>query len=135
MVAGLDVRFGWSPVPLAVQVAALVAFTGAFLLTGWVLASNPFASSAVRIQGERGHRVIDTGPYGVVRHPMYLAVLIVALVSGPALGSWLATLPLLLLVAIFLRRTRVEDDMLLRELDGYADYARRVRWRVVPGMY
>lgn len=135
VLAGLDVRFGWSPVPLAIQIVALVLFTSAFLLTGWVLASNPFASSAVRIQSERGHRVIDGGPYRIVRHPMYLAVVIVAFVSGPALGSWLAGLPLLVLVAIFVRRTRVEDRMLHRELDGYADYARRVQWRVVPGIY
>jgi protein-S-isoprenylcysteine O-methyltransferase Ste14 len=135
VLAGLDVRFGWSPVPVAVQVGSLLAFTAEFLLVGWVLASNPFASSAVRVQTERSQRVIDAGPYRLVRHPMYLAVLIVAVLSGPALGSWIAGVPLLLLVAIFLRRTRLEDAMLVRELDGYADYARRVPWRVVPGVY
>ena len=62
-------------------------------------------------------------------------VLLVAVVSGPALGSWIAALPLVLLVVIFVRRTRIEDAMLVRELDGYADYARRVRWRVIPGVY
>ena len=132
VVAGLDLRFGWSAVPLPFVVAGLVLWTGGFLLVSWVLFSNPFASSAVRIQEERKQKVIDSGPYAIVRHPMYLAVFIVCLGSGPALGSWWAALTMVPVLGIFVRRTRIEDAMLQRELDGYVEYAKRVKWRVVP---
>jgi protein-S-isoprenylcysteine O-methyltransferase Ste14 len=79
--------------------------------------------------------VITTGPYALVRHPMYLAVALVCLGSGPALGSWWAGLALVPVLAIFVRRTVIEDRMLHRELAGYAEYAARVRWRVVPGVF
>jgi protein-S-isoprenylcysteine O-methyltransferase Ste14 len=132
VIAGLDVRLGWSPVPLGATIAGLGLVALGFALVAWVLLTNRFASSAVRIQEERGHRVITNGPYRIVRHPMYLAVVLVCIGSGPALGSWLATLPLLPVAAIFVRRTRIEDRMLLRELAGYDTYASNVRWRVIP---
>ncbi len=135
VVAGLDVRFGWSQVPLAVQITGLVLVAVGFAVVGWVLLSNPYASSAVRIQSERGHEVITTGPYAVVRHPMYLAVVLVSLGAGPALASAWAGLALLPVLALFIRRTLLEDRMLHRELGGYAAYASRVRWRVVPGLF
>ena len=103
--------------------------------TGWTLLSNPYASSAVRIQTERSQRVISKGPYGFVRHPMYLGVLLISLGSGPALGSWWSSLVLVPLLAVFVARTLKEDRMLQHELDGYRDYAARVRWRVVPGLF
>jgi protein-S-isoprenylcysteine O-methyltransferase Ste14 len=132
VLAGLDARLGWSRVPLAVQVSALAATAAGFALVGWVLLTNPFASSAVRIQSERGHAVITHGPYALVRHPMYLATLLVCLSMGPALGSWWAALALLPVIAVFIRRTALEDRMLCDELDGYGSYAQRIRWRVVP---
>ena len=134
-VAGLDARFGWSAVPIAVQVLGFLASGGALLLVGWTLLSNPYASTAVRIQSERGHTVVSTGPYAFVRHPMYFAVLLYGIGSGPALGSWWAMLALLPVLIVFVRRTLVEDRMLHEELPGYEAYARRVRFRVIPGLF
>jgi protein-S-isoprenylcysteine O-methyltransferase Ste14 len=136
LIAGLDVgRFGWSTVPMAVQIAGFLAFLAAFVLTAWTLLSNPYASAAVRIQSERGHTVITTGPYAFVRHPMYLGVLFFVLGSGPALGSWWSELVLLPVLVVFVRRTLLEDRMLHNELPGYDAYARKVRYRVIPGLF
>lgn len=132
VLAGLDARFGWSAVPTWLVVLGLALWASGFLLVGWVLFTNPFASSAVRIQSERKQHVISHGPYGLVRHPMYLAVFIVCLGSGFALGSWWSALSVLPVLAVFVRRTLLEDGLLHRELEGYAEYAQRVRWRVVP---
>ena len=133
--AGLDVRYGWSALPLPAQVAGFAIVVAALALVGWTLLSNPYASSAVRIQNERGHEVITTGPYGYVRHPMYLGVLLFAIGSPLALGSLWSAVPVLVLVVIFVRRTLVEDAMLHDELPGYADYAARVRYRVLPPLF
>jgi protein-S-isoprenylcysteine O-methyltransferase Ste14 len=135
VLAGLDVRFGWSVVPTGLTLAGLACVAAGFALVGWTLLTNPFASSAVRVQQERDQRVISHGPYTFVRHPMYLAVLCVCLGAGPALASWHASLALLPVVAIFVRRTLFEDAILHRELAGYPQYAARVRWRVVPGVF
>ena len=132
VLTGLDARWGWSDVPFALQCVGLGMFAAGMALVGWVLFANPFASSAVRIQAERGQRVISSGPYAWVRHPMYLAVLLVCLGSGPALASWVSGLALLPIIALFIRRTLIEDRMLQRELVGYSDYAARVRYRVLP---
>lgn len=135
IVGGLDVRFGWSQVPPALVVAGLAAVAGALALVSWTLVTNPFASAAVRIQAERAQYVIATGPYRFVRHPMYLAVLSFCMGAGPALMSWYAGLALLPVIAVFVRRTRIEDAMLHGELPGYAEYAARVPWRLVPGVF
>ena len=136
LIAAVDVgRFGWSTVPAAVQAAGFVTTGGALTLVGWTLLSNPYASTAVRVQSERGHTVISTGPYAFVRHPMYLAVLLFGLGSGPALGSWWSGLALLPVLIVFVRRTLFEDRMLHDELPGYREYARRVHYRVVPGIF
>ena len=136
VVAGLDVgRTHWSVVPAAAQAAGFALIAAGMGLAGWTVLSNPFASSAVRIQAERGHHVITTGPYALVRHPMYLGVLLFCLGSGPALGSWWSALPLAPVLAVFVRRTLLEDRMLHTELQGYQAYAAKVRWRVVPGIF
>ncbi|MES2639469.1 MAG: isoprenylcysteine carboxylmethyltransferase family protein [Myxococcota bacterium] len=134
--AGLDVgRLGWSSMPILLQLVGLCTFAAGFVLVVWTLLSNPFASSAVRIQTERAQTVISSGPYGLVRHPMYLAVVFVCLGSGPALGSWLAAPVLWPVILVFVRRTLIEDRMLHDELAGYAAYAGTVRWRVIPGVF
>jgi protein-S-isoprenylcysteine O-methyltransferase Ste14 len=136
VVAGLDVgRFGWSSIGPAIHTAGFVALAAGMALIGWTFAANRFASSAVRIQDERGQTVVSTGPYALVRHPMYLGVLLMTLGSGPALGSWWALLVVSPIVPIFVRRTRIEDRMLHEELPGYAEYARSTRWRIVPGVF
>jgi protein-S-isoprenylcysteine O-methyltransferase Ste14 len=136
VLAGLDAgRFAWSVPAQSLQLLGLALVAAAMALVGWTLLSNPYASSAVRIQDEREHKVITHGPYAFIRHPMYLAVLLFSLGSGPALGSWWSGLALLPLVAVFVRRTLLEDRMLQAELPGYLAYAANVRWRVVPGVF
>ena len=95
--------------------------------------ANRFFSAVVRIQTERGHRVIDRGPYGTVRHPGYLGMIVSVLCSGLALGSWLGFALAALYAALILRRVFFEDAFLQANLEGYADYARRVPYRLIPG--
>lgn len=135
VIAGLDARFAWSSLPVGATLAGLGLVAAGFALVGWTLLTNPYASTAVRMQHDRGHEVISSGPYVLVRHPMYLAVVLVCLGAGPALASWYAGLLLLPIIPVFVRRTLIEDAMLHRELAGYGEYAARVRWRVVPGVF
>lgn len=137
MVAGFDQRFGWSPLdmPLWLQgVGAATSFAG----YGLVLASmraNAYFSTVARIQADRGQTVATAGPYALVRHPGYVGAMAFAVSTPFLLGSWVAT-PLGLITALlFVVRTGLEDRMLQEELDGYAEYARRVRWRLLPGIW
>jgi protein-S-isoprenylcysteine O-methyltransferase Ste14 len=97
--------------------------------------ANPFYSSAVRVQSDRGHRAIANGPYRFVRHPGYAATILAVIGGGLALGSWTAMLPVLGFIALFLRRTVLEDRMLRCDLPGYAEYATTVRFRILPGVF
>ncbi|MEM6994605.1 MAG: isoprenylcysteine carboxylmethyltransferase family protein [Myxococcota bacterium] len=134
--AGIDVgRVGWSSIGVGGHVFGLFLLWAGWALIAWTFATNRFASSAVRIQSDRDHEVITSGPYAWVRHPMYTAVLLVVAGAGPAVGSWWATLCLLPLVPIFIRRTRLEDRMLHEELPGYPEYAEQTRFRIIPGVY
>ena len=137
VVAGLDVgRFHWSDsVPPAVQVTGLVAMAAALAVVVWAMAVNRFFSSVIRIQTDRGHRLVTSGPYRYVRHPAYAAFPFLMVGSGLALGSWLAALVGVLLVLPILRRTAMEDRALREQLEGYADYAQQVRYRVLPGVW
>jgi protein-S-isoprenylcysteine O-methyltransferase Ste14 len=137
IVAGLDAgRFGWSGhLPVAVQAAALMGLGTGMALSVWAVAANRFFSPVVRIQEERGHHLITTGPYRVLRHPGYVGTILGALSGGIALGSWWSLVPMAPLVALLLRRTMVEDRFLHEGLAGYAGYAERVRYRLVPGLW
>jgi protein-S-isoprenylcysteine O-methyltransferase Ste14 len=135
VVAGLDARWGWSPMPAWSWGIGV----GLFLLSGGVLVrsmgENPFFEKTVRIQTDRGHRVIDTGPYGVVRHPGYVGFL-GWLVSVPLLlGSAWAFAPAAAAMLGLVVRTALEDRTLQAKLPGYCDYAARVRWRLIPGVW
>ena len=122
VLAGLDVgRFHWSPVPWQVQVAGLVGYGATLCILFWAMHANPFYSSVVRVQSERGHHTVAAGPYQFVRHPGYAATLFGILSGGVALGSWLAMLPVLVFVGLFVRRTLLEDRLLQQELEGYAE--------------
>jgi protein-S-isoprenylcysteine O-methyltransferase Ste14 len=126
----------WSDsVPVWLRAVALLLFVLGWVPVIWAMRVNRFFSSAVRIQSERGQHVISDGPYRIVRHPGYTAGLIVILASGVALGSWLSAAIGLLGVPILLRRTMKEDRMLRAELPGYAEYATRVKWRLLPGVW
>ena len=136
VVAGLDAgRYGWSDMPLWLWPAGLALFVPGALFLGWSMVVNPFFEKTVRIQTERGHRVIDTGPYRFVRHPGYLGFTGWILSAPLLLGSWWAFVPARLTLAAFVVRTALEDRTLRAELSGYTAYARRVRFRLVPGLW
>ncbi len=135
VVAGLDIRSGWAPLPLWVWPIGLVLFVlgaGLFLRA---MAENPFFEKTVRIQSERGHHVIDTGPYRTVRHPGYVGAFAWILSFPLLLTSAWALLPTALTMIGLLVRTALEDRTLQKKLPGYADYAARVRWRLIPGVW
>jgi protein-S-isoprenylcysteine O-methyltransferase Ste14 len=136
ILAGLDQRFGWSPAfPLAVQLASLAVCLLGYALFVWAMASNAFFSQIVRVQTERGHTVARGGPYRWVRHPAYLGALVVELAAAGLLGSWWVLLVGVLNAGLFVLRAALEDRALLHELPGYAEYARQVRWRLLPGIW
>ena len=136
VVVGLDVgRFQWSLVPWEVQFAGLVGYAAALGVVFWAMHANPFYSSVVRVQTERGHYAVAAGPYRFVRHPGYAATLFAMLSGGVALGSWLAMLPILVFFGLFVRRTVLEDRLLQQELEGYAEYAQKVRYHLVMGLF
>ena len=133
---GLDARrFGWSHVPSAAQIAGGVLMVVSFLGVAWVFATNSFAAPVVRIQAERGQTVVDTGPYARVRHPMY-AFAALQFVGGPLmLGSWWGLAMAAVGYLGLSWRIFGEERALRDELAGYDDYARRVRWRLLPGVW
>ncbi len=135
--AGLDRgRLHWSDsVPLWLRAVALLLFAIACVPVIWAMRVNRFFSSAVRIQFDRGQRVISDGPYRFVRHPGYTAALVLIVANGVALGSWLAAAICWIGIPILLWRTAMEDRMLHAELPGYAEYAARVKWRLLPGIW
>jgi protein-S-isoprenylcysteine O-methyltransferase Ste14 len=136
-IAGLDHgRLHWSDtVPVWVEVVGFLIFAGGLSIFIWAMHVNRFFSSVVRIQRERGHHVVTTGPYRWVRHPGYAAVIPAAVASGLALGSWLSTAVGALGVPLLLWRMIAEDRTLHAELPGYSEYAQRVRWRLLPGLW
>jgi len=137
VIAGLDVgRFHWSDsVPAGLAWSGLAVLAASLAIAQWATRENPFFSSVVRIQAERGHRVVSSGPYGYVRHPGYAGAIGVALSSGVALGSWLSILPTLIAVAFLVRRISKEERVLRDELPGYASYQQQVHYRLVPGLW
>lgn len=136
IVAGLDARFGWSPrLGAELQVAGLVLIVLGFGIFLWAMASNRFFSSFVRIQTDRGHIVETGGPYRYVRHPGYFGALLTYLASPLALASLWTFIPSALMLVLFVFRTALEDRTLQAELRGYAEYARRVRYRLLPGVW
>ncbi len=138
IIAGLDRgRLHWTDnVPPWLQALALLLVATGYALVFWAMLVNRFFSSVVRIQSDRGQHVISAGPYALVRHPGYSAGILIVLASGIALGSWLAATFLVAVVLPFLLYRVINEDRVLRSrLDGYADYARQVRWRLVPGLW
>jgi protein-S-isoprenylcysteine O-methyltransferase Ste14 len=134
--AGLDARFGWSaPIGSGLWGAALALAFGSQMFVLWAMASNPFFAATVRIQDERGHRVVSSGPYRFVRHPGYLGSLIYNLAIPLVLGSLWTFLPALLTIVLLAIRTRLEDRTLQAELPGYSEYQAVVRHRLIPGVW
>jgi protein-S-isoprenylcysteine O-methyltransferase Ste14 len=136
LVTGLDRRFGWTAgLSPALQGAALALMVLGMALTSWAMAVNRFFSGTVRIQDERGHAVIASGPYGVVRHPGYVGAIAHHLAAPLVLGSLWAVVPGAAGALVLIVRTAMEDRTLHAELDGYTDYARHTRYRLLPGVW
>jgi protein-S-isoprenylcysteine O-methyltransferase Ste14 len=136
VVAGLDIRFGWTAAhPLPLQVAMLLVVAASFGLIVWATAANAFFASLARIQAERGQTVATGGPYRYVRHPGYAGGMLIELAIPLMLGSWWALLPGAVNAGLVVVRTVLEDRMLRAELDGYPAYAERVRYRLLPGLW
>ncbi len=137
LLAGLDFgRLHWSATaPFPLQILGLIGFAIGTGLTTWAMLVNRFFSSAVRLQPDRGQHVVTAGPYRVVRHPGYSGGLLLLLSIGLALGSWIAIVPILLIVPVIVRRTLIEERVLASALPGYEDYMQRVRSRIVPGVW
>jgi len=137
VVAGLDIgRYHWSgQIAACWQIAALIGLAASTALSIWAVQQNRFFSPVVRIQSERGHHVITSGPYRWVRHPGYASAIVSILCGGPALGSWWSMLVLAPVFVLTLRRAVIEDRYLHEHLEGYTDYAKRTRHRLVPGIW
>ena len=136
VVAGLDQRFGWSPeFPLGWQLTGLALAILGYGLATWAMLTNRFFSGVVRIQSERGHTVIDTGPYAFVRHPGYSGSLLAGVGFPLALSSLWALVPLTLMFVVTVVRTKLEDGTLQEELTGYAEFAGKTRYRLLPGIW
>jgi protein-S-isoprenylcysteine O-methyltransferase Ste14 len=136
VVAGLDRRYGWTGgFPVGVQIAGLIVSFLGYCIVPWAVANNKFFSQVVRIQTDRGHTVSTGGPYRLVRHPSYLGMILFELAIPVMLASWGALLISLGSASLIVLRTALEDRTLQAELPGYADYAQRVRFRLVPGIW
>ena len=136
IVAGLDQRYGWTgDFPLALQIAALILSVPGYAIVVWATASNAFFSQIVRIQNERDHKVVSSGPYRYIRHPAYAGAILYELAVPLLLASWWALLLSSLSAALLILRTYLEDRTLQTELPGYLDYSRKVPFRLLPGLW
>lgn len=130
VVAGLDFRFGWSAMPAWVVITASVLFLIAYALYAEVMRENAYLSRTIKV--EEGQMVVDTGMYGVVRHPMYAVTVLLFLMIPLVLGSWYALIPFVFYPAIIVVRLKDEEKLLTRELPGYAEYKQKVKYRLIP---
>jgi protein-S-isoprenylcysteine O-methyltransferase Ste14 len=135
IVIGLDARYRASDVPVALQALGLALLVASTAYIMWVMRANSFAAPVVKVQTARGHRVIDTGPYAHVRHPMYSGTVLFFFGAPLLLGSWCGVVMAPLFIGLFAIRARIEERALLAGLPGYADYTARVRYRLVPGIW
>lgn len=133
LIPAFDRRFGWSHLSTPVVAAADLVMLVAYGLFVWVLRENRSASRVVEV--ELGQRVVATGPYAVVRHPMYTAVALMALATPIALGSWWGLIPGLLLMPVLAERIRSEERVLAEELAGYRHYMLKTRYRLIPAVW
>lgn len=136
ILAGLDHRYSWSSeFPLWLIVIGFILISLGYAFASWAFAENRFFSSVVRIQTDRGHEVCDSGPYQFVRHPGYAGSILALFGIALALGSVWTLIPAAVASIITVIRTVLEDQTLLKELPGYRDYARRVCYRLIPGIF
>lgn len=135
-VAGADRLYGWSSAfPPGVSITAVIVMIVGYSFSSWALIVNRFFSGTVRIQTERGHHVVTNGPYRIVRHPGYAGGLLGFVMIPFLLDSLWALIPTFLLIIVVFVRTALEDATLQKELPGYAEYAQRTRYRLIPGVW
>ncbi len=130
IIAGLNFRFGWIIMPLWSVIAGTVVFVAAYLMYAEVLRENAYLSRVIEVQ--KNQKVIDTGLYGIVRHPMYCSTVFLFISMGFVLGSPVSVAILLLYIPIIVLRIKNEEQVLEAELEGYADYKKRVKYRLIP---
>lgn len=135
-VIGLDAgRYGWSVVPVRVRILGGLAFIPSFGLTLWASHVNTYLSGQVRIQAERGHHAVTEGPYRLVRHPMYVGMILLDLGLPLLLGSWWALIVSGVMIGLVVVRTALEDKTLQAEMSGYAEFVRQTPYRLFPGVW
>ena len=135
-VAGLDVgRFHWLTLDIWFVVVGLVLFSISTILLNWAMVVNPYFEQTVRLQKDRDHKVITSGPYNIVRHPGYLAGIMYALVIPLTIGSVFALIPVGIYTILIIVRTWLEDKTLKKELNGYSEYSKRIRYRLFLGIW
>jgi protein-S-isoprenylcysteine O-methyltransferase Ste14 len=133
---GLDAgRFRWSAMPPLLQWLGAAGILISMWIWSWTVQANPFLANVVKIQAERGHRVVTKGPYGFVRHPFYATTLLLLPSAALMLGSWFGLAAAVPLAGVVVLRTALEDRELHRKLGGYADYAQRIRYRLAPWLW
>ena len=130
LLCGLDYRFGWMQLPLWISITAAVLFLAGYVMYAEVMRENAYLSRTIEVQ--QGQKVIDTGLYGVVRHPMYTATLLLFLMIPLVLGSWYALIVFAFYPAIIIVRLKDEEELLTRELPGYVQYKQKVKYRIIP---
>jgi len=130
VVAGLDYRFGWSRMPEWVTVVASTLFLIDYAMYAEVMRENAFLSRTIKV--EENQTVVDTGLYGIVRHPMYAVTIDLFMMMPLILGSWYALIPMAVYPVVITIRLKAEEDLLTKELSGYADYKKKVKYRLIP---
>ena len=130
VVAGLDFRFGWSAMPAWVVITASVLFLAAYALYAEVMRENAYLSRTIQV--EEGQTVVDTGMYGIVRHPMYAVTILLFLMIPLVLGSWYGLIAFAFYPAIIIVRLKDEEELLTKELPGYCQYKQKVKYRIIP---
>ena len=130
VVAGLDFRFGWSNMPTWVVITASALFLVAYALYAEVMRENAYLSRTIKV--EEGQTVVDTGMYGIVRHPMYAVTILLFLMIPLVLGSWYALIAFVFYPAVIVVRLKDEEDLLTRQLPGYVQYKQKVKYRLIP---
>ena len=137
LIPGFDVlRYEWSePLPVWMKILAMLVHLPCFLFLGWVMRENPYLSQVVKIDKDRGHKVVTTGPYALVRHPMYTVAIVLLFAVPVALGSRFALILAVFLTLLLIIRTYLEDRTLHAELEGYPEYAKQTRYRLIPGIW
>ena len=136
LVAGLDALFGWSPMfSLPLKILSLLVILAGYALGSYALIENRFFSGMVRLQTDRGHQLVSSGPYRWIRHPGYTGALLTYLATPFFLDSRWSFMPVLFITIVLVIRTRLEDEVLQNELEGYRDYTKQVRYRLLPGIW